>query len=92
MSDEEICYINPPYEDAVTLNEKLYFKFVTEDGNNFKFPFIEGTTCYLDVNTPPFVVDERILQLAETDQFVADLLLNKLTETEALLEGWFPGL
>lgn len=40
-------YIIKPHEQISRLNELLYFHFVTEDGLNFKFPYMEGTDRYI---------------------------------------------
>lgn len=94
-------YIKPFYADAQRLNSILYFRYVSENGINFKFPFQEGTLNYIapDVSEPAYPVTDIMTQAttdaeisADDQSFITGLLALQKTESEAIEAGWIPDL
>lgn len=90
----DLEYIYPSQNDAVRLNDILFSKYVF-DGQNYIFPFGEGTTCYYDINNMPWTVTDLLLTASQDqtlDQndrdFINAILLNKKDYTSAVAAGW----
>jgi hypothetical protein len=89
-------YINPANNDAVFLNEIMFDNYVF-DGENYVFPFQDGTTCYYDSNRMPWIVTD-LLTFASTDanlsqadrDFISAILATALTYAQAVAAGWLP--
>lgn len=92
-------YIKPNAADALRLEEILTARYVTEDGENYKFPFDDKTLYYIFPDSGEWVyyIDER-MSLAESDeaialadrQFITTLYAAKKNESEAVAAGWIP--
>lgn len=95
MSDK--YYIWPSADDCVWLNAILYSYYVTNDGVHFIPPFQEGTLNYINPDSPPYVVDDIMLNaltnenipLADRD-IINTILSAKISEQEAVDRGWIP--
>lgn len=82
--------------DCERLNELMYEHYVF-DGENFIPPFMSGTTRYCDCYPHPTnseclaFLDERMLEYAEINEEVADLIADQITFQQAYDAGWFHG-
>jgi len=81
---------------AQEIENMIYALLVTEDGLNFKAPFLPGTLTYFsindyinqDSNRRALPITDHILALAESNQTVANLIQNPLTAEELNQEGF----
>lgn len=89
-------YINISTQDAIRLNDIMYNTYVF-DGQNYLFPFVEGSTTYLDMTKNVFYVSDLMTQattdakISASDQaFISGLLAGQVTYDEAIQLGWIP--
>lgn len=89
-------YINISTSDAIRLNNIMFNTYVF-DGRNYLFPFVEGSTTYLDITKNVFWVSELMTQatidnrISVDDQnFISELLAGQVTYDEAIQLGWIP--
>src|SRR5574337_469975 len=90
-------YIFPIYADIVRLNQIMFDAYCFDSATQqWIFPFSEGTTCYYNVDSGPWKVDQRLLD-APTNPSISTIdqtwintviLPAMLDENQAITAGW----
>ncbi len=79
-------------EEVVATHDLFFSEFVTEDGINFKNGNQPGTLFYFNPDEweMAYPVQPEMIEFAQRNEQVAEIIANQVTQEQAIEAGWLP--